>query len=169
MPYPASVLGQYTITVNAQAGCSTDSVSFKLIVGDCSTSQLDVFALSWTDDEYYIYDDQKSLQWNFGSTSTGLSACGDVTWTLTKSDGSPIDASIFTEDFTGQPKTLDIYTEDILHIGVHEFTTTVAYTNQPNVLVSTNWQIELKGCTTSTLDISASIWVNEIVIVSDPA
>ena len=52
-------------------------------------------------------------------------------------DSSPIDTTIFTEDFTSSPtKSLVIFTADVLDVGVYDFLVTAYYDIQPTVFVT---------------------------------
>ena len=48
-----------------------------------------------------------------------LELCKPLTWSLDMNNGSPIDTTIFTSDFSSDPVTLDIYADDDIEIGTY--------------------------------------------------
>lgn len=100
----------------------------------------------WTDEEYYVKNDEKTLSWS--TSDTGDPGCGAVEWSLTMSDGSSIDTSVFTlvNFASSNTKELKVHTVDDNKVDIYELKTTVAYVNRPNDSAkSAFWQIEVKG------------------------
>ena len=82
--------------------------TFSIEVKECMSFTLDADASVWLDDFYYVRDVTKTLTWT--PSATGITECGDMTWTLTKeSDDSAPDTNVFPSlDFTASTKTLQI-------------------------------------------------------------
>ena len=110
-------------------------------------------------DDHYVYITPKTLNWN--PAATGDARCGAVGWSLAMNDASPIDSTVFTEDFASASKTLVVYTTDVVKAGIYDFLVTVSYTDYitPVVALTTTFQFEVKECKSDTLDVDASIWL----------
>ena len=92
-------------------------------------------------------------------TVSGIAECGNVEWILEMNDGSAIDLA-FNNDFSLPTKTMTIASSVPAKAGFYVFKVTVYYDVQPTVNDSTSFQIELRECLASSLDVDASIWLD---------
>ena len=81
----------------------------------------------------------KTLSWN--PRTTGISECGNVSWSLTMVNSNPIDPTVFTEDFTMSTKTLIVQSTDLIKVGSYDFLVTVKYNDYivPLVEITTSF------------------------------
>lgn len=142
------------------------TAQFRITLEECLSSSLNVDPSIWQDDYYYFYTGVKALTWS--PVSSGIAECGNVLWSLDMDDGSPIDPA-FSHDFSTSTKTLDINSVLPGKAGFYDFKVTVYYDIQPAVQVTQVFQIELRECLASTLDVDASIWLNYHYYIYEPS
>jgi len=88
---------------------------------------------------YYIKDATGVFSWNDSAASSVNNlayptTCGAFTWTVTKTDGSLIDSTIFTTgDYTLSTKTIDVYTTDLAKATTYDMQVKVWYTELPTI------------------------------------
>ncbi len=88
---------------------------------------------------YYIKDAAGVFSWNDSAASSVNNlayptTCGMFAWTVTKTDGSSIDSTIFTAgDYTLTTKTIDVYTIDLAKAATYDMQVKVWYTELPTV------------------------------------
>ena len=85
------------------------------VTSPCLTDTLTISFPKFTSQvlQYNIGDSAYVLSWTDADATSdqNLTNCGMLTWTVTKTDGSPHDPTIFTIDLAA--KTIGVYTTDL--------------------------------------------------------
>ena len=113
-----TICGTQTFSIVVINPCLTDSLSI-------DTSKFDSPALT-----YNVKDGAKALSWTDSvaiSVKGLLPTCGTLTWTVTKTDGTTIDTTVFTGAYTSATKTFSTYTADFAKAVTYNMRVNVSY------------------------------------------
>ena len=116
-------VGEYTITITvAGNSCpiTMSSVSYKLtIVNPCETATFSFTKTPFPDPDPYeqiMGEPSSEISWNdpgdVAITGVGTMNCGAFSYEVLQGDGTSLDTSVFTEDYTTATKVLRVYTTD---------------------------------------------------------
>ena len=106
-----------------------------------------------------MYDSGQTFWWTDASVTSSLGAlslCGPVTWTLAITNNPP-DPNVFTIDTVSEPKSLQIYSDDITEAGTYMFKVSVKYTNYVSVNDDATFDVTITdNCSNSVTSTASS-------------
>ena len=163
--YPMTVTVKYTNYLSI-----TDTANFNILVVDlCAADTLTIDPSVFTSTllTYNLRDTANVFTFtDVAAISTGsLTNCGDKEWTITKqSDGSAIDASVFTLDIATATasKTITTQSSDAAKASTYGMTVTVKYIDYSGVVTPATKDFDIMVvdlCATDTLTLDTSVFI----------